>query len=156
MDIWTATAHYAWIGWVILIALFLVIEILSLEFIFLMLAVGGVAGLIADLFGAPVWLQIIAAAAVAVLLLVFLRPSLLRRLHRGEDTTPSNVAALLGMAGTVVSTVNPAAGQVKLVNGDVWTAREDDGESLPPGTGIRVVRIEGATAVVRRQEEAPR
>ena len=37
--------HWAWIGWLVLIAVFLVIEMLSLDFTFLMLSIGGVAGL---------------------------------------------------------------------------------------------------------------
>jgi membrane protein implicated in regulation of membrane protease activity len=152
MDIGTAAAQFAWIGWVVLIVLFLVIEILSLDLIFLMLAVGGVSGLVTDLFGGPIWLQVVVAAVVAVLLLLLLRPPLLHRLHRGEDMTPSNIDALLGMRGAVVSTVDGATGQAKLANGDVWTARVEGEDELPPGTPVRVVRIEGATAIVRRQE----
>ncbi|MEN2741038.1 NfeD family protein [Microbacterium sp. X-17] len=154
MDTGTAVVQFAWIGWVVLIVLFLVIEILTLDLIFLMLAVGSAAALVLDLFGAPVWLQVVAAAAVSILLLLFLRPPLLHRLRRGEDTTPSNIDALLGMSGAVVSTVDAASGQVKLANGDVWTARSDDPASLPPGTTVRVVRIEGATAIVRREESS--
>jgi membrane protein implicated in regulation of membrane protease activity len=156
MDFWTVATQFAWIGWTVLIALFLVIEMLTLDLTFLMLALGGIAGIGGELFGAQLWLQVVIAAAVAVLLLLFLRPPLLRRLRRGEDATPSNVEALLGLAGLVVATVNAASGQVKLVNGDVWTARDDSGASLPPGTAIRVVKIEGATAVVHRQEESAR
>jgi membrane protein implicated in regulation of membrane protease activity len=155
MDIGTAAAQFAWIGWIVLIVLFLVIEILTLDLIFLMLAVGGVAGLVTDLLGGPIWLQVVLAAVVAILLLLLLRPPLLHRLRRGEDTTPSNMDALLGMPGAVVLTVTPASGQVKLANGDVWTARERDAATLPPGTPIRVVRIEGATAIVRPEEEHP-
>ena len=82
-----------------------------------------------------------------------LRPPLLRRLHRGEDTTPTNVAALLGLPGFVVATVSTSGGQVKLSNGDLWTARSDIGD-LDPGTPVRVTRIDGATAYVRSAEES--
>jgi membrane protein implicated in regulation of membrane protease activity len=140
--------QYAWIGWLVLILVFLVIEMLTLDFTFLMLSIGGLAGLGADLIGAPIWLQVIVAAVVAAVLVLFLRPPLLRRLRRGEDPTPSNVDALIDLGGRVVSTVSAHGGQVRLSNGDVWTARTEVGE-LEPGTPVNVSRIDGATAVVR-------
>ncbi len=151
MDILTAIEQFAWIAWLVLILLFLVIEMLTLDFTFLMLSIGGLAGLGADLLGAPIWLQVIVAAAVAAILVLFLRPPLLRRLRRGEDPTPSNVEALIGLRGQVVSTVSGSGGQVKLVNGDLWTARTLADVDLEPGTTVRVNRIDGATAFVRPQ-----
>jgi membrane protein implicated in regulation of membrane protease activity len=148
--------QFAWIGWIALIAIFLVVEMLTLDFVFLMLGIGGVAGLVADLFGAPIWLQVVVAALLAALLIFVLRPPLLHALHRGEDPTPSNVAALIGQAGLVVSTVSRVGGQVKLSNGETWTARSDAGSDLAPGTHIRVTRIDGATAYVLPEEEHSR
>ncbi|KRB37913.1 NfeD family protein [Microbacterium sp. Root180] len=148
MELIQTIEQYAWIGWLVLILVFLVIEMLTLDFTFLMLSIGGLAGLGADLAGAPIWLQVIIAAIVAAVLVLFLRPPLLRRLRRGEDPTPSNVDALIDLGGRVVSTVDSHGGQVRLSNGDVWTARSDAGE-LQPGTPVTVSRIDGATAVVR-------
>jgi len=146
--------QWAWIGWLVLILVFLVIEMLTLDFTFLMLSIGGLAGLITDLLGAPIWLQVIIAAGVAAVLVLLLRPPLLRRLRRGEDPTPSNVDALIGLRGTVVSSIGAHGGQVKLANGDIWTARTEAGD-LQPGTRVRVSRIEGATAVVRSDSPEP-
>lgn len=139
--------QFAWIGWLVLILLFLTIEALTLEFTFLMLALGSIAGLIADLSGAPIWLQAIIAALTAALLILFLRPPLLRRLRKGADPAKSNVAALIGLRGQVTSTVTHIGGQVKLSNGDTWTARSRDAD-IQPGTLISVAAIDGATAYV--------
>lgn len=152
MELIQTIEQWAWIGWLVLILAFLVIEMLTLDFTFLMLSIGGLAGLGADLLGAPLWLQVIIAAALAAVLLLVLRPPLLRRIRRGEDPALSNVDALLGLRGTVVSTVSAHSGQVKLANGDVWTARTEAGE-LEPGMHVRVSRIDGATAVVRSLEQ---
>jgi membrane protein implicated in regulation of membrane protease activity len=146
--------QWAWIGWLVLILVFLVIEMLTLDFTFLMLSIGGLAGLVSDLLGAPIWLQVIIAAAVAAVLVLLLRPPLLRRLRRGEDPTPSNVEALIGIGGVVVSSVSAHAGQVKLANGDTWTARTEAGD-LEPGVRVRVSRIDGATAIVRSDSPDP-
>ncbi len=148
MELIQTIEQWAWIGWLVLILVFLVIEMLTLDFTFLMLSIGGLAGLGTDLLGAPLWLQVIVAAAVAAVLVLLLRPPLLRRLRRGEDPTPSNIAALLGLNGQVLSTVSAIGGQVKLSNGDVWTARTEAGE-IEPGAPVQVSRIDGATAVVR-------
>lgn len=152
MELFQTVAQFAWIGWIVLILVFVTIETLTLEATFLMLGIGGVAGLASAIVGAPLWLQVVIAALVAAAALLFLRPPLLRRLRRGEDPTPSNVDALLGMPGSVVSTVTALGGQVRLANGDTWSARADTtsgrGE-ISPGIPISVIRIDGATAVVR-------
>ena len=154
MELIETVEQWAWIGWLVLILVFLVIEMLTLDFTFLMLSIGGLAGLITDLLGAPIWLQVIIAAGVAAVLVLLLRPPLLRRLRRGEDPTPSNVDALIGLRGTVVSSIGAHGGQVKLANGDIWTARTESGD-LDPGTPVRVSRIEGATAIVRSDSPTP-
>lgn len=153
MELIQTIEQWAWIGWLVLILLFLVIEMLTLDFTFLMLSIGGLAGLGADLLGAPIWLQVVIAAGAAAILVLMLRPPLLRRLRRGEDPTLSNMEALVDLSGTVVATVNALGGQVKLANGDLWTARASDGSVLSPGMPVRVSRIDGATAVVRPAQE---
>jgi membrane protein implicated in regulation of membrane protease activity len=154
--------QYAWIIWIALVLLFVVVEVTTLELTFLMLAVGGLGGLLADLFGAPWWLQIVVAAVIAVLLLFTVRPPLLRALGRGGDPTPSNVEALLGLRGTVVVPLSPDGGQVKLSNGDTWTARlllagpgsekaavaAPSAPVLDTGSPVVVTAIEGSTALV--------
>jgi membrane protein implicated in regulation of membrane protease activity len=78
--------QFAWIGWLVLILVFLVIEMLTLDFTFLMLSIGGIAGLGSDLLGAPIWLQVIIAGVVAAVLILVLRPPLLKR--RDAARTP--------------------------------------------------------------------
>lgn len=141
--------QWAWIGWLVLIAAFLVIEMLTLDFTFLMLAGGATFGLLTDLVGAPVWIQIIIAAAAAAVLILFLRPPLLQRLRRGEDPTKSNVEALLGLPGVALQDITQITGQVKLANGDTWTARSADGTPIFQGSRVTVADVNGATALVR-------
>ncbi|WP_298864695.1 NfeD family protein [Microbacterium sp.] len=149
MDFIAGIEQWAWIGWLVLIALFLVIEMMTLDFTFLMLSFGSVLGLVSDLVGLPVWAQVIIAAAAAALFIFFLRPPLLHRLRRGEDPTPSNVAALIDLRGTAIQDVTKVSGQVKLSNGDTWTARSLDGTPIIQGSRVAVSEISGATAIVR-------
>lgn len=149
MDFITAVEQWAWIGWLVLIALFLVIEMMTLDFTFLMLSFGSVLGLVADLVGLPIWAQVIIGAAAAALFIFFLRPPLLHRLRRGEDPTKSNVAALIDLRGTALQDITGISGQVKLSNGDTWTARSLDGAPIIQGSRVAVTEISGATAIVR-------
>ncbi|GAA1444268.1 NfeD family protein [Leifsonia poae] len=144
---------FAWIVWLVLILVFIIIEMLTLDFVFLMIAVGSVGGLISGLFGAEWWVQLLIAAALSVLLIFLIRPPLLRALKRGGDPAKSNVEALIGMPGVVVSTVSRTSGQVKLAVGETWTSRlasvtPPAPAELVPGEHVVVVAIEGATAVV--------
>jgi len=143
--------QYVWIVWLILIFVCVIIELLTLEFTFLMIAFGSVAGLGADLLGWEWWVQFLVAAIVSVLLILTIRPVMLRYMRRGADPTPSNVAALQGMSGRVVSSVADTTGLVKLANGETWTARlapEAEQRVVAAGASVRVVLVDGATVVI--------
>jgi membrane protein implicated in regulation of membrane protease activity len=141
---------WAWVFWLALILVFLIIEVLSLSFVFLMLAVGSLGGLVAGLLGAPWWVELIVAAVLSLLLLFFVRPPLLRLTHRGADPARSNVDRLLGTPATVVRAFDDGTGQVKLSNGETWTAKlaNHATTALTEGDRVQVDSIEGATAIV--------
>lgn len=142
---------YGWIVWLVLILLFVTVEMVTLELTFLMIALGSLGGLLSGLLGAPWWLQLLIAAALAVVLLFAIKPPLLRALKRGGDPSPSNVDALLGLGGQVVRSLDTTGGQVRLANGETWTARLSpvtEQRIVEPGERVQVTAIEGATAIV--------
>ncbi len=132
--------------WVAAALILAVLEVLTLDFFFVMLAVGSLAGAVAAWAGGGITASVIVAVTVTLLLLVVLRPMLVRRLSRAPSHK-SGTAALLGRPGDVLETVNRSGGLVK-IGGETWTARTDDRLPLPVGTRAFVVRIEGATAVM--------
>ena len=143
--------EWGWVLWLALILGFVIIEVFTLDFTFLMLAGGSLGGLVAGFLSAPLWAQIVIAGVLAILLIFLVRPSLLRTFRKGGDETPSNIDAVLGLTGRVVKQFVDHAGQVKLANGETWTARLADdilSGDLAEGTRIVVQRIDGATAVV--------
>lgn len=148
-------ANYAWIVWLVVILIFITIEMASLELTFLMLAIGSVGGLVAGLLGAPWWLQLVIAAVLSMALLLGIKPPLLRALRKGADPAPSNIDALLGLQGRVISSIGETGGQVRLANGETWTARLSSVTAqrvVEPGERVLVTAIEGATAVVVPEE----
>ncbi|HLV05815.1 NfeD family protein [uncultured Georgenia sp.] len=138
----------AWLWWLGAALVLGVVEMLTVDLIFLMFAGGALAAGGAALLGAPLWAQVLAFAVVSAVLLVAVRPWALRYLKRSTPDTVTNVAAHVGRTAEVLIDVTDRAGRVKLV-GEVWTARAaEPGTVLPAGTTVQVVRIEGATAVV--------
>ena len=129
--------QYLWIVWLVLALLFVIVELLTLEFTFLMLAAGAlIGGLGVNLLGGPWWLQVGAAAAISALLLFTIRPLLLRALRRSSGDVKTNVDALYGIDGRVVAAFVEGDGSVKLDNGETWTARAASGildADLAPG-----------------------
>ena len=119
--------------------------------LFLLMLAGGalVTGGVAAVTDFPIWADALVFAVVSLLLLVGVRPMLLRRFS-APPPTPTNVAALTGKHALVLEEVGEHAGRVKL-DGDVWTARPLDAtEVYPPGSTVTVMEIDGATAVVWR------
>jgi membrane protein implicated in regulation of membrane protease activity len=146
-----AITDYVWIAWLVFILIFVIIELLTLDFTFLMLSVGSLGGLGANALGLDWWLQIVVAGALSLVLILLIRPPLLRALRRGGDPTPTNVAALIGIGGRVLSSIGENGGLVKLANGETWTARVADSARYPAaaeGESVVVTAIEGSTAVV--------
>jgi membrane protein implicated in regulation of membrane protease activity len=146
--------NYAWIIWLVLILIFVIVEVITVDFSALMFAVGSVGGLIVSLFPTPFWLQVVVAAIVALLLLFTVRPPLKRALNRGSDHARSNVDALMGIAGTVTTDFNGKARVVKLANGETWTAKLADPAlpELQEGDQVIVTAIHGSTAIVAPAE----
>ncbi len=134
-----------WLGGALVLG---VVEMLTVDLIFLMFAGGAVAAGGVALLGGELWAQVLAFAVVSAVLLVAVRPWALGYLKRSTPDTKTNVAAHVGRTAEVLMDVTDRAGRVKLV-GEVWTARAaEPGTVLPTGTTVQVVRIDGATAVV--------
>ncbi|MFS0867356.1 NfeD family protein [Microbacterium sp. 179-B 1A2 NHS] len=146
--------QYLWIAWLVLAVLFVIIELLTLEFTFLMLAAGTlIGGLGANLLGTVWWVQVLAAAAISALLLFTIRPLLLRALHRSSQHIPTNVDALTGMSARVVTAFVEGDGSVKLDNGETWTARLTDlTTTVGPGERVTVTAVRGATVLVAPEQ----
>ncbi len=144
---WEWLGDNEWAGWFGAAALLAVAELMSMDFVLLMLGLGLAGGGVADLLGAPLPVQVLAAVVIAMGTLVFVRPSVVRRLHHGPEITTGH-AALVGRSAVVTEDVSAHGGQIKLA-GEIWTARPyDDSLVIPAGSTVDVFEIKGATAVV--------
>lgn len=129
------------------------LELLSMDLIFIMLAIGAFVGMVVALLGGPFLLALVFALGTSLGLLALIRPKLVHRMHDGP-TLAVGAAALIGKSGLVLEPVaHFAPGRVK-IGGDIWTARPfDEDDQIEPGTEIEVVSIKGATAYVLRTKK---
>ena len=68
------TAGMIPIIWLVILAVLVVIEIITLGLTTIWFAGGALAALVVSLLGGPVWLQILLFLGVSVVLLIFTRP----------------------------------------------------------------------------------
>jgi membrane protein implicated in regulation of membrane protease activity len=111
---------------------------------------GAAAGAITAALGAPAVVQVIVAIVATLLLLGFVRP-IARRHLVGTDTHQTGTAALVGKQAVVLTEVDAHDGRVRL-NGAEWSARSyDHTQRFATGETVRVMEIDGATAVVWKE-----
>jgi membrane protein implicated in regulation of membrane protease activity len=137
----------AWLVWLIVAGVFAAAETASTTLVFVMFSGGAAAAAVSAALGAPVVLQALIAILASVALLVGVRPIARRHLLADPDIKTGS-AALVGREAVVLTAVDAYDGRVRL-NGNQWSARTSDRtQVLPAGTVVRVVKIDGATAVV--------
>lgn len=138
-----------WVGGALVLGL---LELTSLDFVFSMLVVGALSAGLAAGLGFSFTVQAFVFAGVSVIGLVVLRPSLRRWAARSAPDNPTNVDALTGRTALTLTAVDDRSGQVKLA-GETWSARSADrGATIDADADVVVVRIDGATAVVRQEQ----
>ncbi len=133
--------------WLIIGLLLVAAEVVSGEFVLLMLGGSALVAAGSGALGAPLWLDVALFAMTSLALVTLARPVLKRRLQQGTGTR-TGIDALVGMKAVVVTAVDAHSGRVKL-RGELWSARAfDETQVLEPGRSVTVMNISGATAVV--------
>lgn len=143
-------SDHAWVTWVSIAVMLAVVELMSLDLVLLMFAIGALGAAVVAGLGGPLWLALLLFAVVSVALLFLVRPPLVQRLHAGP-TLPVGHQGLVGRDALVIEPVDSRSGRVKLAS-EVWSARTDGDESFDTGIEVHVIRIDGATAVVTGKE----
>ncbi len=140
--------NHLWAAWLVLAVALGVAEMVSLDLILIMIAVGAVVGALAAIVSLPVVLQVLLAAGSSAAMLALVRPNLVQKLHQGPDLV-TGMNKLVGQQGVVTEELSAHhPGRVKLA-GEIWSACPyDDSLTIAPGATVEVFAIRGATAYV--------
>lgn len=136
--------------WLLLAAIFIVVEIITLGLTTIWFAGGAFVAAIAAACGAGLTIQILLFVIVAVVLLIFTRPLAVK--HLDAKTEKTNAEALVGQTAIVLSEIDnlKETGLAK-INGMEWTARAtDDTTIIPEGEAVRIVEIQGVKLIVEK------
>ena len=133
--------------WLVVLAILLVIEFLTLGLTTVWFAGGALVAFLVSLAGGPLWLQLLLFIAVSVVLLLFTRPLAVKYLNK--DVQKTNVDSIPGQKGIVTATIDnlKAEGQVT-IQGMEWTARAKNGNTIEKGKVVRVTAVEGVKLIV--------
>ena len=133
--------------WLVVLAILLVIEFLTLGLTTVWFAGGALVAFLVSLAGGPLWLQLLLFIAVSVVLLLFTRPLAVKYLNK--DVQKTNVDSIPGQKGIVTATIDnlKAEGQVT-IQGLEWTARAKNGNTIEKGKVVRVTAVEGVKLIV--------
>jgi membrane protein implicated in regulation of membrane protease activity len=139
---------HLWAAWLVLAVALGVAEMVSLDLILVMVAVGAIVGALAALASFPIILQVLLAAGASTAMLALVRPELVKKLHSGPDLV-TGMNKLVGQQGVVTEELTAHhPGRVKLA-GEIWSACPyDDSLTIAPGEKVEVFAIRGATAYV--------
>ena len=133
--------------WLGLLILFAVGEAVSVGLTSIWFAAGALAALVCALLNGPLWLQITLFIIVSILCLLAVRP-LAKRYLNGK-VQPTNVDRILGEEAQVTEDIDNIQGRGAVtIGGITWSARSQNGEAIPTGTLVKVLRIEGVKVFV--------
>lgn len=141
-----------WAPWLALALGLLVLEAITLDLMFLMLAVGAGAATTVALAGGEPWLQVVVGCATALLMLGAVRPVALKHLKKGPENQLTNIDRMAGMDAHPLEAIT-AEGGLAEVDGDTWTARAAGNYRIEPGMSAVVESVDGATVYLRPTQQ---
>lgn len=144
----------AWIFWLILMVVFLVIELSTVNLVTIWFAGGCLGALIASLFQVSILWQILIAALLSGILLaicIIFKPF---DKMKKKEAVPTNSDRAIGQIGLVEEEIDPIEGTgLVRVMGQSWSAVSSDGRPVKKGEFVLVRAIQGVKLVVSRQHK---
>ena len=147
--------QYGWLVWIGLMVLFGIVEASTVNMVSVWFVGGSLVGLIVNLLGGNVWLQIGAFLVVSGGLLACLRPFVKK--YVTPKKTATNADMVLGRTAYLTEAVDNLRGTGALkLDGKEWTVRSTDESVLPEGTLVKIVKLEGVKLYVEPAHAAVR
>lgn len=133
--------------WLVVLAILLVVEFLTLGLTTVWFAGGALIAFLISLAGGPLWLQLLLFIVISVVLLLFTRPIAVK--YFNKDIQKTNVDSIPGEKGIVTATIDnlKSEGQVT-IKGMEWSARAKSGNIIEKGKVVKVTAVEGVKLIV--------
>lgn len=139
--------------WLAAFVVFLIAEAATTALSSIWFALGALGALIVAAFAIDmVWLQVVVFLVITTVTLCFTRP--IAKKYFNTRLKKTNADRVLEMTGIVREVIDNISGTGSVyIGGTLWTARSEQGEIIPEGTLVRVIRIEGVKLMVVPQTE---
>ena len=133
--------------WLIILAVLIVIEIMTLGLTTIWFAGGALSAFIVSLFFDNLLVEVILFGVVSLVLLYFTRPLVIK--YFNPKKTNTNYEGVIGKEAFVIIKIDnmKAVGQVT-VDGQEWAARSLEGNMIEKGTTVAVRGISGDNLIV--------
>lgn len=133
--------------WLVLLVLFAIAEAATVALVSIWFAAGALAALLCSIITGDIWIQILVFVVISAITLAVVRP--LARKHIFPHRVPTNADRVIGREGVITQDVDDVASTgAVIIGGMAWTARSENGATIPEGTVVTVKRIEGVKLYV--------
>lgn len=141
-----------WQIWLLIAALFVVIEIFTSGFAVACFSVGCVFGAILAACELSLTWQVVAFAIGTFLAFVFIRPVVVKYLDNktNDNGVKTNMDSIIGKTAVVTEKIEENGfGRVK-IDGDDWKAQTSDGSAVEVGTKVKIEAFESIILTVKK------
>lgn len=139
-----------WHIWMLAAILLFMVEIFMTNFIAVCIGVGALVTGIGTYLGLNITQQLLIFAGFTLLNLFFIRPFAQKFIFKTKTFINTNADALLGKKATVIEKIDPhkLLGRIE-VGGKNWKAISFDGQLIPKGQIVTIVRSESIVLTVK-------
>ncbi|MDR1495444.1 MAG: NfeD family protein [Clostridiales Family XIII bacterium] len=151
MDIGLQLAGHMAIVWIVVAIILAVIEGFTLGLVTIWFTIGAAASTVVALAGGDIMIQIVVFFVVSIVLLIFTRPILVKKLKVGREK--NNIELLEGSVALVTEAIEPFKSGLVKVNGVIWTAVGEETEfAAGADEEVEIVRVEGVKLIVKEKQ----
>ena len=138
-----------WI-WLSITIIALICEGLTTALVSVWFAPGALIALALSALKAPIWVQSLAFFIVSAVCVFFFQSIFKKRLGKNKKTA-TNTDMLIGEKAVVSESIDNirAVGCIK-INGQLWSARSDDGNTIAEGEIVEIIAVSGVKLVCRK------
>lgn len=141
--------NYLW--WLILAGFFLILEIATEGFLIFWFGIGALIAMIISFIWPEAMLTQIIVFGIASAILVLCTRKFSKKVEPKTSNT-SNVYSILNKEALVTTEIDNilGKGQIK-IDGDIWSAKSENGEKISVNSKVEIVKIDGVKAVVKQK-----